>query len=262
VFTGEIIESGLVELADKGDTAGEILQARVTTEEGDVIFVSQQPNPKTAYVVEGTEDDEEPQTAYKHTYLESFLYGYRWDVHNLDPENEKSFFNQMERYLNEYYTNGYEDASSLDEEKVEEAFRARIKRTKDKRYKTEKAIEKGIKESIDRMEKYQKALVAFYGYLDEGVVSLTHTNYVLAEGEQYPFEGIYSINLCPTEKMRKLSTIVSYPTTYLTEDGKEEPTISAENMNVCLFNLNGKEEEFRYEGLLYVVDLIERVLEM
>ena len=31
-------------------------------------------------------------------------------------------------------------------------------------------------------------------------------------------------------------------------------------MNICLFNMNGKEEEFRYEALLYVVDLIERVV--
>jgi hypothetical protein len=30
-------------------------------------------------------------------------------------------------------------------------------------------------------------------------------------------------------------------------------------MNVCLFDLNGEEEEFRYEALLYIVDLIEQV---
>ena len=169
----------------------------------------------------------------------------------------------MEQYLNGYYTNGFEDASSLDTEKVEKDFLARIKRTKDKRYKKQSQIQKGIDEAIDRMQKYQKALVAFYKYLDDGVVALTKTNYVLMEGEQYAFEGTYSINLCPnTETMGKLSTIVSYPTTYVTEDGTEEVTTSAKDMNICLFDLNGKEEEFRYEALLYVVDLIERVQEL
>ena len=110
------------------------------------------------------------------------------------------------------------------------------------------------------MQKYQKALVAFYQYLDDGVVSLTTTNYVLMEDEKYAFEGTYSINLCPdTNRMGKLADIVNYPTVYTTEEGKEEVTTSAKDMNVCLFNMNGKEEEFRYEALLYVVDLIERV---
>ena len=134
------------------------------------------------------------------------------------------------------------------------------KSAKDKRYKTEETIKKAVDEAIDRMQKYQKALVAFYGYLDEGLVSLTKTNYVLMDGEQYDFEGVYSINLCPdTERMGKLADIVGYSVTHITEDGEETYVNSAKDMNICLFNLNGKEEEFRYEALLYVVHLIEQV---
>ena len=262
VFTGEVMEFTSIDLPTAGDVAGQLLEARVTTDEGDVMFVSQQPNPDTAYTVQTTDENGQTveETKYGHTYLETFLSGYRWQVHNLDPEDENSFFKQMERYLNEYYTGGYTDENSLDEEKVEEAFRARIKRTKDKRYKTEETIQKGIDEAIDRMQKYQKALVAFYGYLDEGLVSLRKTNYTLMDGEQYPFEGVYSINLCPdTERMGKLADIVGYSVTHVTEDGDETYVNSAKDMNICLFNLNGKEEEFRYEALLYVVHLIEQV---
>ena len=80
------------------------------------------------------------------------------------------------------------------------------------------------------------------------------------DGEQYPFEGVYSINLCPdTERMGKLADIVGYSVTHVTEDGDETYVNSAKDMNICLFNLNGKEEEFRYEALLYVVHLIEQV---
>lgn len=261
-FTGEVIEFTSFDLTTAGDIAGQLLEARVTTNEGDVMFVSQQPNTDTAYTVQTTDENGQTveETKYGHTYLETFLSGYRWKVHNLDPEDENSFFKQMERYLNEYYTGGYTDANSLNEEKVEEAFRARIKRTKDKRYKNEESIQKGIDEAIDRMKKYQKALVAFYGYLDEGLVTLTKTNYTLMEGEQYAFEGTYSINLCPdVDRMGKLADIVSYPVTYTNEDGEEMQVNTAKDMNICLFDLNGEEEEFRYEALLYVVDLIEQV---
>ena len=262
VFTGEVMEFTTVDLTTAGDIAGQLLEARVTTNEGDVMFVSQQPNPDTAYTVQTTDENGQTveKTKYGHTYLETFLSGYRWRLHNLDLQDENSFFKQMERYLNEYYTGGYTDANSLDEEKVEEAFRARIKRTKDKRYKSEASIQKGIDEAIDRMQKYQKALVAFYGYLDEGLVTLTKTNYTLMEGEQYAFEGTYSINLCPDESsMGKLADVISYSVTHTTEDGEETYVNSAKNMNVCLFDLNGEEEEFRYEALLYIVDLIEQV---
>ena len=94
VFTGEIIEFGVVDLTTAGDYAGQVLEARVTTEEGDVMFVSQQPNPDTAYTVQTTNENGETvdETKYGHTYLESFLAGYRWNLHDLNLENENSFF--------------------------------------------------------------------------------------------------------------------------------------------------------------------------
>lgn len=262
VFTGEVIEFGTVDLTTAGDYAGQVLEARVTVEEGDVMFISQQPNPDTAYTVKTTNEkgEEVEETAYGHTYLETFLSGYRFKLHNLDMSNDNSFFKQLERYLNGYYTNGYTDVSSLNKQKIEEDFLARIKRTKDKRYKTDASIEQGKKEAVDRIQKYQKALIDFYGYLEEGVIEFTKTTYVLMENEMYPFEGIYSINLCPnTDTMGKLADIVSYPTTYLNEEGEEAVMNTAKDMNICLFNLNGDEEEFRYEALLYVVDLIGQV---
>ena len=262
VFTGQVIEYGTIDLPTNGDQASQVLEARVTTEEADVMFVSQQPNPSTEYTVERVDEttgEKIEETLYGHTYLETFLAGYRFNLHDLSLENENGYFKQMENYLNIYYTNGYEDATSLNTEKVEEEFRARIKRTKDKRYKKESQIKKGIEQSIDRMQKYQKALVAFYQYLDEGAIALTKTSYVLMEDERFAFEGTYSINLCPnTETMGKLSNYVSY-SMYVEEDGEEKITTSAKDMNICFFDLNGKEEEYRYEALIYVVDLIDSV---
>ena len=70
---------------------------------------------------------------------------------------------------------------------------------------------------------------------------------------------LYSINLCPDDRMSALSSIVGYHKEYVfdEETGEKKEVVLAKDMNICLFDLNGDEEEFRYEGLLYVVYLID-----
>ena len=69
VFTGEVMEFTTVDLTTAGDIAGQLLEARVTTNEGDVMFVSQQPNPDTAYTVQTTDENGQTveETKYGHT---------------------------------------------------------------------------------------------------------------------------------------------------------------------------------------------------
>lgn len=270
VFTSEVLELTTVDMPQGGDYGGELLAARLTTDECDAMLVSQQGDVQSAYkeeVVDPTTGEKEEVVKYRHTYLENFLANYRFRLHDLSLDGEKSFFKQMENYLNKYYVNGYEDENSLDVEKVETDFLARIQRTKDKRYKKQADIDRGVEESIDRMKKYRKALISFYDYLEEGVVTLTKTNFVAGEDYDYSFEGTYSINLCPSsdskERMRALSSVAGYYTTYVAneETGEIKQTLTARDMNICLFDLNGEEEEFRYEGLLYVVYLIDSCVE-
>ena len=271
VFTGEVIELGVVDLTTAGDMASQVLQARVATEEGDVMFVSTQPDKSTSYtetvidpvtgeaVLDPETNKPLKETKYKNTYLESFLMGYRYQLHELSMDNENGYFQKMQAYLNRYFTD-WENSDSLNEERVEEHFRLRIKKTKDKRYKKAADIQRGIDEAIARMHKYREALISFYAYLEDGTVTLTKTTYTAEDENGYSFEGTYSINLCPTEKMSKLSNFVSYSTTYIDENDKEQQTVSAKDMQVCLFNMNGKEEEFCYEGLIYITHLIDSVL--
>ncbi len=270
IFTSEIFELKMVDMPQYGNNGADVLQARLATEECDVMLISQQDNPATVYteeVVDPTTGEKKQETKYRNTYLESFLSDYRYYLHDLSLDGEKSFFKQMENYLNKYYANGYEDESSLDLKKVEEDFLARIQCTKDKRYKKQAEIDQGLEESIDRIKKYRAALLSFYKYLDEGVITLTKTTYTAVNERDYSFEGTYSINLCPStdseERMSLLSSIVGYYTTYVVdiETGEEKQTLTAKDMNVCLFDLNGEEEEFRYEGLLYVVYLIDSCVE-
>ena len=267
IFTGEVLELPTpVDMPASGSAAADVLQARLATEECDVMFVSQQDDVNTSYteeVVDPVTEETTKKTLYRYTYLQSFLSDYRYYLHDLSLDGEKSFFKQMENYLNKYYEGGYEDADSLNLEKVEADFLARIQRTKDKRYKKQADIDKGLSEAIDRMQKYRTALIAFYQYLEDGVVTLTETTYVDEDDSRYSFTGTYSINLCPSTdsegRMSSLASLMGYETSYVAneETGEVKKTLSAKDMNVCLFNINGEEEEFRYEGLLYVVYLID-----
>ena len=130
IFSDEVLETTASDLPASRDVAADVLQARLAMDEVDAMFVSQQADVRTAYTVEGTDPttgEKTTETKYRNTYLETFLASYRFSLHDLSLDGEKSFFKQMENYLNKYYTKGYEDASSLNEEKVEEDFLARIK---------------------------------------------------------------------------------------------------------------------------------------
>ncbi len=249
VFTHEVLEVGAEDLASYDETnAYQVLQARTSVNEFDGIFISQQGNASTAY--EETDSEGNKTTLYENTYLESFLQSYRYQLFEID-----KYLTDMATYVNGYYENGV-----IDESKVEEAFRARIARMKDKRYKTEAQIQAGLAGEIERVEKYKAALDTFNGYLLSGVVELVETSYTPAENDAYSvaWQGKYAINLNPESRteMDKLSNVIGYQTT----NDEGETVVSSKNMAICLFDSNGEEECYRYEGLLYVVHLIQTVL--
>ncbi len=253
-LTYEIIEVNMVDLATAQDAASQLLEARTTTDELDLMFVSMQPDTRTAY--EQTNEAGEKETLYKRTYLQTFLGGYFHKLHNLSRTAETGYFMRLEGYLNEYYTNGYLDDSVLDTAKIEADFRARTK--KDKRYKTEAEIQKGIAGDIARVQAYRNALISFDRYLADGVVEIVNSVYLLEDGSDYfQGNGTYSINICKTEKTSSLYNYVGYETTFTDENGKEQYKVSAENMNVCLFNSNGKQDAHAFEGLVYLTSLLD-----
>ncbi len=260
-LTFEVLETSTADMVTAQDVASQLLQARVSTNELDAIFVSSEGDPNYKYEVEG--ENGEKEIAYKYTYLDSFLIPYRWNLHKLNL-NEDGYFKSMERYLNLYFEEGYENADSLDEAKVEAAFRARCARMEDKRYKKEADIQKGVKGEIERMQKYATALKNFYYYLDAGYVEIVESSYQDEETPEYKWTESYAINICPsgaTQKQREnLAKLVGYQTEYVDENGQSKNTVTADNMNICLFNSNGGEEAYRYEGLVYVDYLMESIL--
>ena len=258
IFSYEVIETNTNDLKTAGDDmAYTLLDTRLSVEEGDVMFVPNVPDLTTAYT------DENGQTQYEQSYMQTFFNRCYINLYDLDPENDKGYFKQMEEYLNLFYTNGYKDENSLNKAKVEETFKARITANKDKRFKKEAQIAQGVQDEIARIQKYRNALVEFYGYLQDSVVTLTTLTLKDAEGNVLK-EGKYGINLCPDEsKTGALKKVFSYTTTETYEENgetKERTVVTAKDMNVMLFKFSGVESSFEYESLLYINYIIRNAL--
>ncbi len=248
-FSNEVFEITVADMTTNSEYGHTVLQARTEMDEGDVIFVSKQPDASTAYEENGV-------VKYSRTYLDSLVNGYWYLMYDLDRNAEDGFFKKMEGELNKYYDGGYV-GGTLSKEKAEALFRERIERTGDKRYKNEEQIAVGIADEVDRVQKYRDALVRFDKHLADGTVALEKTT-IYANDEVYK-EGYYSINLCPGESMKKLSNYIGYVKEEEVE-GEVQQKMVAENMQICLWDLGGIEDCFRYEALIFVVDLIDTVL--
>ncbi len=259
-LTYEILEIDSVDMTTAGDASYQLLEARTATNELDLMFVSAQPNTSIKETVKN--DKGEDETVYPYTYLQTFTANYRFKLHYLDREAEDGYFKKLEGYLNQYYTNGYLDDSVLDEAKIEADFRTRAKG--DKRYKTEKEIQAGIDGDIARVKSYRAALLQFDEYLKNGTVKIVNTAYDMDGEDYFNGKGAYSINICPTEEQSlKLAKYVGYRVAYTDENGNEQYTVKATDMNVCLFDSNGKGEAkdaYRFEGLVYLTNLLQAAL--
>ena len=246
MFSHEVIQSIAGDLTTGGEEyVYQVTEARLTTSEVDVIFVSDSEGSSYQYV---TETNGEPVSA---TYLEEFAYRYRNYIYRLDGED--GYLKSMEKYLNGYYGGDYK-TGALDEQKVENDFRAYVASSKDKRYKTEKTIALGVQGELERIANYKASLVEFYSYLGKGYISLTEkTLYSSYKGSITEYPGVYSINLCPNEQMENLKKDIYYRVTD-SESGQSKTT--ALNMNLVLINDQSKRDSFQYESLTFVNYLV------
>lgn len=243
VFSHEVLELTTNDLDMANEYMHTVLEARLATNEGDVIFVADAPDEETAY-------EEDGETKYL-SYLESFVGSWYYKLMRLD--GEEGYFANMASYLNAYYNGDYE-TGELNKSLVESSFRARIKENKDKRYKTEAQINAGIEGEYARFEKYRTALINFNNYVEKGYVTFTDVTLQNANGEAVT--RTYGVNICPTEAMEGLKEVVGYVEKVEDENGVVKSNLTAKNMNVCFFNLD-VEEGFEYESLLYVNYIIE-----
>ena len=216
-FSYEVIELTTNDLTIAGDQVHTLIDARLQTDEGDVMFIPNinDPSTKVEPTVEGGE-------ATYTTYMQSFFNGWFHYVANVD-----DYLNGMRIYLSAYYNAD----GTLNKEKVRAEFLARIKRNNDKRFKKDDKIEAGVLQEYERIEKYAVALKEFEGYLADGTVTLTHLQVKDSTGKVYR-EGNFAVNLCPeggkTEKLKE-------QVYYYTEDNAKTANLNIKGIICKLF---------------------------
>ncbi len=253
-FSHEVIEVNSCDLTIAAENAYQLLQARTSTNELDAMMISLQGDPNNGYV-----DQETGKTKYL-TYLDTFVYGYRYILERFD--GDSGFIASMESYLDGYYFGDYE-TNELDTAKVENDFRARAKG--DKRYKKEKEIVAGIEGEKERFEKYADALNTYKKYLALGYIEVTTVYEFDATQSKYSDKALggYAINLAPATAPQAWRTALSRFTGYYRTDESGKTTVVADDMQICLFNSN-ESEHYRYEGMTYigyVLDLLAQAVE-
>ena len=248
IFSFETIETHTYDLGAQTDMAGMMLQTRLSTNEGDVIFV-----PKSADKESPYQDGE--NTTYPLTYLDTMLLRYSNTFFDIE-----KYLDGLDAYLNSFYY-GDHSVNAMDEDAVKTAFINRVTANRDKRFKTEKQKQAGALLEVERIEKYKTAYDEFYWYLDNGVVTLETVKTLNSDGSdmvdevtgEVYMEGKYALNLCPNvDTMGKLSEWYQY--NIGTEDN---PIWTAKDMCVMFFDMYGVADSYEYESLLYVTHLIK-----
>ena len=248
VFSHEVIQLSTGDVTLGGDEyVYQMMEARLVTNDVDVIFT---PDVEGSNLTQYQKElDGEVFTA---TYLEDFLSRYMTYAYRLDGED--GYLAKMEKYLNGYYNGDYRNGE-LNAEKIENDFRAFVSSTKDKRYKNEQSISLGVQGELKRIAGYRTALIDFYSYLDAGYISLTQkTLYKYYDNAIHEFTGVYSINLCPNEKMEELKKDVYYRAT---DEESQQTKTTALNMNLVLIN-DGSREGFEFESLAFINKLVQK----
>lgn len=250
LFSYEVLDITEVDVGGNADMGSTLMQTRVATEEGDVVFVPDLTDTGSEYEINGEK--------YQDTYLQNLVRNYGWNLENLDRNQTGSYFNRLEAFLNDYYGDYTDENATLNKEKVKEDFLARVAKNKDKRFKTNEQKEQGILDEIARVEKYRDALIEFDNYLESGLVQLTATQVRDMETGNLTEEKVYSINICPNpETMSNLTKLTGYWVEVLNEAGEKQPDkLSALNMNVAIMRFEGTEGTFEFESLLYINHVI------
>ena len=284
VFSYEVNEVSIMDItANEGAMSGSLLDTRLTTGEGDVLYVADAEGDELTEVV-ATDEDGNPIPAVdgqgnpvldssgnptyqtqKNTYLQHFLTSQYYytvmpveDVTFLrqgEEVHQKGLITSVDEYLSLYFEKeGGVYASTIDEAAVERDFRARVAETKDKRFRNESLIQSGVSQEVERLQTYRTAFEKFKGYLASGVIAPTTSKLVFSDGEDVLLiKGAYSLNICPDERMKNLKEDVFY---YRGEEGREERT--AADINLVFLNLDGSRTEFVCEKILFVNYLVER----
>ncbi|MBQ8885602.1 MAG: hypothetical protein IJY62_04470 [Clostridia bacterium] len=256
VFSYDILNITPMDATAGQEQAETLIQTRLMTNEGDALFVSGDERNKNSSV---SYTDEQGNT-FSPTYLQQFLTMYTPYAKPI--YGEDGYISEMEAFLGEYYGDFRAENASINKEKVEEVFRARIKKQKDKRFKKEKKIKAGIQSEIERIEKYRDSLLKFESYVAANYVSVVETTVYSSDydGNVTSKTASYSINLCPNQYMENLKELVYYTVSEKDAEGVTHDNVyTAQNIHLVLLDTAKSNYAYSlYESLSLVNYLVER----
>lgn len=246
IFSHEVIDVNTYDLAEQPSMYSTLLQTRLSTNEGDLMFVPHVPNKDNAITENG-------ETKYPVTYVESLFSGYPLQFFDID-----KYLQNMSAWLDGWYIGGHA-TGEIDVDGIKEEFITRVTKKKDKRYKTEKQKQTGATLEVERIRKYKTAYDVVTQALADGVVKLERIHTVnkdgtptKEEGGLIYAEGNYALNLCPNGGSDKMKSWYQYSVTG--EDG--EPTSATQNMCVMFLDMYNVDDTYEYESLVYVAYII------
>lgn len=283
VFSYEVNEVSVTDLTvENGTMSGTLLDSRLSTGEGDVLFAADVLNKKGKRVQLDAQDNPVVGADGKYVEVEStYLYDFLISRYNqcvmpvedviinegLPSERTvKGVVTVVDEYLGRFFdkNGGKYDETSLDKEAAERDFRARVAATKDKRFRNEQLLAEGVKKEETRLVRYCEAFNAFNQYLQDGVIQTTQSTLAFPtdDGDYFIVKGNYSLNLCPTTgayagKMSDVQKAVFYYEE-VPEDYKEEPPRTADDLNLVFLHLQGSKEEYVCERILFVDYLVKK----
>ena len=278
VFSYEVNEVSVTDLTvEGGKMSGTLLESRLKTGEGDVMYIANTIN-KDGTRIKLDGEGKPVMTAdgkyemVNSTYLYDFLSGIYYQgvmpiedvVYNEGTPNEwtaKGILTVVNEYLGRFFDkNGdFFDVTSLDREGAEKEFRNRVDATKDKRFRTAALKDDGVGKEMVRLQRYCEAYNQFQKYLDDGIIQMTESviDFPQDDGSLRVVKGNFSINLCPDQRMADLQKAVYYYEE-VPEDFSGEPPHKADDINLLFFHLEGSKTEFVCERIMFVNYLVEK----
>lgn len=256
VFSYDIQKVSAQDITLGGSEMEQVMEARLSTGEGDVAFV-----PDTLEGVSETlKFKAEDGTEYTPTYLEQFVNRYVSSIAELADET-KGLLARTKAYLDPLYGGNATADAVMDEAAVEKEFRARIKRLKDKRFKKQSEIKAGLEQEKARVRMIFENYHEFTGYLADGTVEFVHVDVCLwdMDGNAHTRSGKYAINISPNKDSRVRELAYYYRKDVETDElgvEHEHDVPTSENMTLVVLDVfRGDYAKYGYgifETLSYV----------
>lgn len=250
VFSYDILDVTASDLTLSKTETDTVLSARLQTNEGDALFVANAEDKETTYTYPDGE-------TYNPTYLQEFLSTYYYAAAEIDADT--GYLKKTEAYLSPFFGGDLENGV-LDEDAVEKEFSTRVKKLKDKRFKTKKEKAKGLEQEKERLEKLRRSYLSFLSYLDAGYISLEEVTFYVYdyEGKLVEKTGKYAVNLSPGKENENLLDVMYYYKETKDEEGISHNVKSTQDMCLVFLDVVGEKHKYSvYETLSFACYLVE-----